>query len=370
MSGRAWLDACRADREFNVRYATVDGRPMNVWQCAEVLDEIIVATGVSRETAKAAAVEAGRARRLVHELGERRADAGPDPGVVPDPYSVWGRDPAGTDWMYGYDRVRAAIAGAVPGTAKYAKFAAHRLDAFGYGPHSYWTASAVCAAAGSESLCDAFALNEARHAERVMRHMLGPAGDRETALAVLGDLVFGFAPGAPPVRMERGSVLVPVATYLEATSRELGESWRLVNMDVHAGMVRLGLGRALRLARECIMRYVREWMGDRRAPTGITVPRDIAEWCAAAAARRGAGSWKHGDIPPCIAAARAELDRGANLSHVGRFMLAAHYTARGAGERDILDMFRGAPDFNERTSLYHIRNIKRTARPGGPNARR
>lgn len=372
MSGRAaWLDACRADREARAPCVRLDGRPAGLVEHVESLDMAAAGDG-ERRAQELAAKYAAEERARLADLRERaRAYCGADPGGVPDPYAVWGRDPEKYDWLFGYDRVRAAIAGAVPGTVRYARFTAERLDCFSAGAASYWTAAAVCAVAKNPELTGRFALNEAKHAERVLWSSLKSRdmAERDRALAALGELVFG---GPGPIAAEGGRYLIPVGSYLQAGAADLGDLWRLVNVEVHAGTVQLGLRMTLRLARKCVMEWVRDCV-DVRRPSGVEVPADVAAWCRRRAAEAGArapGDRTYGDIAPCVAACRAKLADGQNLNHMGRFFLAAHCAARGMNEDSILDMFRLAPDFSESKSRYYIRNIIRTGRPGGPGCDR
>jgi len=57
------------------------------------------------------------------------------------------------------------------------------------------------------------------------------------------------------------------------------------------------------------------------------------------------------------------LERGENLSHAGRFCLAAFLHRVGASFETIVDAFRGAPDFDESVTRYQVEHI--TLRDGG-----
>jgi DNA primase large subunit len=64
-------------------------------------------------------------------------------------------------------------------------------------------------------------------------------------------------------------------------------------------------------------------------------------------------------FPPCIRAMRRMLEGGENLSHSGRFALAAFLHRAGADFDAIVDAYRGAPDFDESVTRYQVEHITR-----------
>ena len=63
------------------------------------------------------------------------------------------------------------------------------------------------------------------------------------------------------------------------------------------------------------------------------------------------------EYPPCIKHAINVLNRGDNLPHNGRLMLATYMFARGMEVEDILEFYRTAPDFNEKVTLYQLEQL-------------
>ena len=68
-------------------------------------------------------------------------------------------------------------------------------------------------------------------------------------------------------------------------------------------------------------------------------------------------------FPPCMRKMRRVLEGGENLSHSGRFALAAFLHRAGADTETIVDAYRGAPDFDEGITRYQVDHI--TQRDGG-----
>ena len=56
---------------------------------------------------------------------------------------------------------------------------------------------------------------------------------------------------------------------------------------------------------------------------------------------------------------RRTLEDGENLSHSGRFALAAFLHKAGADAEAIVDAYRGAPDFDESVTRYQVEHITR-----------
>ena len=72
-----------------------------------------------------------------------------------------------------------------------------------------------------------------------------------------------------------------------------------------------------------------------------------------------------GAVPPCISTISNMLAKGENVSHQGRILLATYMAATGKDEESIVDIFRHAPDFNEkitRTQVGFLVNNKRLGR--------
>jgi DNA primase large subunit len=78
-------------------------------------------------------------------------------------------------------------------------------------------------------------------------------------------------------------------------------------------------------------------------------------------ARAGAGTARLRPelFPPCIRKMRRMLQQGENLSHAGRFALAAFLYRAGADMETMVDQYRGAPDFDEGITRYQLEHITR-----------
>ena len=51
------------------------------------------------------------------------------------------------------------------------------------------------------------------------------------------------------------------------------------------------------------------------------------------------------------------LEKGENLPHSGRFMLATFLFAKGQQVEEIAPLFKNAPDYNEKVTLYQLNHL-------------
>ena len=63
------------------------------------------------------------------------------------------------------------------------------------------------------------------------------------------------------------------------------------------------------------------------------------------------------EYPPCIKHAIEVLEKGENLSHSGRFMLATFLLRKGQDIEQIAPLFKNAPDYNEKVTLYQLNHL-------------
>jgi len=62
-------------------------------------------------------------------------------------------------------------------------------------------------------------------------------------------------------------------------------------------------------------------------------------------------------MPPCVRHLIDSLDEGKNVQHMGRFTLASFLLNIGAGEEDVVKLFKPATDFSERMTRYQVEHI-------------
>lgn len=174
-----------------------------------------------------------------------------------------------------------------------------------------------------------------------------------------------------PLERDADAVAFRLPDYLRLATGIREAEFRLVHQAVHGGLVRVAPSRAVRLLQEGIRRSLGEPV-ELAGPARETIASAEAELLAeveakipSPAARTGAGvgPLRPEIFPPCIRAMRRVLQDGENLSHAGRFALAAFLHRVGANAETIVDAYRGAPDFDESVTRYQVEHI--TQRDGG-----
>jgi DNA primase large subunit len=165
---------------------------------------------------------------------------------------------------------------------------------------------------------------------------------------------------------EGEEALVPLTDYLKlATAIREGE-FRLARQALRGGFVRVSRERGVRLLQEGIRIALTE-------PVALAAParaaieererpflEEVVSRLPAPVSRSGAvGPLRPERFPPCMRTMRRMLEGGENLSHSGRFALAAFLHRVGADFDAIVDAYRGAPDFEESVTRYQVEHITR-----------
>jgi DNA primase large subunit len=168
-----------------------------------------------------------------------------------------------------------------------------------------------------------------------------------------------------------GAVDFPLVDYVKLSVPIREAEFRLASQSVRHGQVTVGSVRAARLLQEAVrlklavpvplaedvVRMVREREAELLNEVARRIPPPMA--------RPGvpSGGLKPALFPPCIRKMQRTLQHGENLSHAGRFCLAAFLHRAGADFETIVDAYRGAPDFDESITRYQVEHI--TLREGG-----
>ncbi|MGI0130204.1 MAG: hypothetical protein ACREEC_08670, partial [Thermoplasmata archaeon] len=141
--------------------------------------------------------------------------------------------------------------------------------------------------------------------------------------------------------------------------------FRLARQEVDHGRVRVDRVRAARLLQEAIRLRLGVAVPLAEEVRGLVRVRE-AELFGVLAQRmplpvaRAVGAPSSIDparFPPCIRRMQRTLQAGENLSHAGRFALAAFLHRVGADLETIVDAYRGAPDFDESVTRYQAEHI-------------
>ena len=165
-------------------------------------------------------------------------------------------------------------------------------------------------------------------------------------------------------------VAVPLVEYVRLSVPIREAPFRLAQQAVHRGEVDVRAVRAARLVQEAVRLQLAVPLPLATDVVGLIREReaalfaDLEKRTPTPVARAGAaGVLRRELFPPCIRKMMRTLEKGENLSHSGRFGLAAFLHRAGADVETIVDAYRGAPDFDESITRYQVDHI--TLRDGG-----
>jgi DNA primase large subunit len=164
-------------------------------------------------------------------------------------------------------------------------------------------------------------------------------------------------------RADELPVAVRWTSYLKFAPQS--PQWAMINRPVVRGWVLIPDGDFTRLLEgayeERIIELAREnelavgWIARHAVPRLVPELEELARKHGRPALRLDAV--KAGEDPPCMRALVEALKAGENLPHAARFALAAYLVRRGWDVERVVDLFRSAPDFNERVTRYQVMHI-------------
>ena len=168
-----------------------------------------------------------------------------------------------------------------------------------------------------------------------------------------------------------GRVELGVSDYVRLATPIREAEFRLATQELSDGRVAVAPARASRLLEEAVRRALAVPLALRPEVVGAVRAREselLEELARRVPTPSGAPGGPVGPLrperfPPCVRKMQQTLERGENLSHAGRFCLAAFLHRVGASFETIVDAFRGAPDFDESVTRYQVEHI--TLRDGG-----
>ncbi len=183
---------------------------------------------------------------------------------------------------------------------------------------------------GMNTLIRRFSLAEARRAEKflekdLMNHQ--DATKTKLSLQILQELF------SVTVEKTDETFTILVSDYLKHSINFHEREWKLINRRVTNGKVHLTPHETVRLVRKEL---------DRHIYTKIN-------------------SSESKEFPPCIKHAIEVLEKGENLPHSGRFMLATFLLNKGQTVEQIAPLFKNAPDYNPKVTIYQLNQLSGTS---------
>lgn len=214
---------------------------------------------------------------------------------------------------------------------------------------------------GMHTLIKRFALAEARRAEKYLERDLSNISDeskKELAIRVIDDLF------SVQIEKQDDYFVIPASDYLKHSINFHEREWKLINRHVENGLVFLTPHETVRLIRKELGTYINSKIINAKTPTMIPGFEDSVSKLSMLSKKFATFTVTTGEYPPCIKHAIDVLEKGENLPHSGRFMLATFLLSKGQTVQQIAPLFKNAPDYNPRVTLYQLNHLAGTSGSG------
>ncbi|MEJ2258904.1 MAG: DNA primase, partial [Nitrosopumilaceae archaeon] len=206
-----------------------------------------------------------------------------------------------------------------------------------------------------------FSLAEARRAEKYLEKDLANITDeskKELAIRIIDDLF------SIQIKKLDDYFIIPISNYLTHSINFHEREWKLINRHVENGYVFLTPHETVRLIRKELGNYINSKIINAKTPSMISGFEGQVAKLVNLSKKFVTHSVTTGEYPPCIKHAINVLEKGENLPHSGRFMLATFLLSRNQSVEQIAPLFKNAPDYNEKVTLYQLNHLKGTSGSG------
>lgn len=204
------------------------------------------------------------------------------------------------------------------------------------------------------TLVKRFSLAEARRAEQYLEKDLGDFSDPSKELLARKIIAELFS---ITITKHNDYFTIPVRDYLTYAINFHERAWKLINRRVEGGKVFLSSHETIRLIRKELGNYIQSKIQSVATPPMTHGFEEPVRKLTILAERFSTPMIQTTEYPPCIKHAIKTLEKGENLPHSGRFMLATFLLARGQSVGQIAPLFKNAPDYNPRVTLYQLNHL-------------
>ena len=211
---------------------------------------------------------------------------------------------------------------------------------------------------GIDQVLRKFALAEARRAEKFLTEDLRRQSEikRRSVFTKIFEDLFKLR---IVISEDQRLFKVRVVDYLARASRFHEQEWKLINRLVHNGYVYLDADETVRLIRNELSVLIYDKIKAMTLPALPQSMKSKADQLRLKFSPRfeRRTSLAVTDYPPCIKHALEVMNKGDNLPHSARVMLATYMLAIGKPVDEIVLMYENAPDFNEKITRYQVEHL-------------
>lgn len=197
-----------------------------------------------------------------------------------------------------------------------------------------------------------FSLAEARRAEKFLeKDLVSDKTNEQLAIKIIRDLF------SMEIQKSDDYFVIPVSDYLKHSIHFHEQEWKLVNRLVDGGNVFLSAHETVRLIRKELDNHIYSKIHSANIPLVPESFKKPVEELVTLAKKFTVQFIQTTEYPPCIKHAMDVLNKGENLPHSGRFMLATYLLNKGQTIEEIAPLFKNAPDYNEKITLYQLKHL-------------
>ena len=157
------------------------------------------------------------------------------------------------------------------------------------------------------------------------------------------------------------SFKISLSDYVKRAVGFHKNEWKLVNKIVQNGKVYVTQHDLIRLIREEIRDLILKRLKTipiPKLPEELeTISKKIIELTPPPRSAYSIVKVSPEDYPPCVREALRLLEKGENVPHYGRFLMATYLLAIGKSVDDIMALFPKAPDFKQSVTKYQVEHI-------------
>jgi len=218
---------------------------------------------------------------------------------------------------------------------------------------SYPYARMLVSQIGDRFLTKRYALSEA-----VRMNGLLNKENRDTMIMVSEEL------GVTSTVDRDGTIHMGFPDYLRLASRLNSIDWKLINSDIHHGVVYLPQDKYSRLMQNALQDKIESELPlmtpdefKKYLSNDVQVVKMALDETKIKMSPTNGEGMKTDYLPPCLVHILEMSRNGLNLPHSARFAVVTFLKALGLGYEDIIKVFAESPDFDESKSEYQIKHI-------------
>ena len=147
------------------------------------------------------------------------------------------------------------------------------------------------------------------------------------------------------------------------------KEWKMINRDMEKGYIRISHKDLARVIQEALRNRINEELDSKSCDksvykffsSDITRIQNIVMMHRKNIQTAPIGKLDNKKLPPCIRNILSAIQAGENVPHMGRFALVSFLHSLKLSNKEILEIFSTAPDFEEEKTRYQVEHITGSA---------